>query len=64
VKSIELNSGRLAATVSDPLILVAMVHPEPDPHWECGSGSRRAKMTLKIEKREEVSSFEVLDVLF
>jgi hypothetical protein len=34
---------------------------DPDPHWEYGSGSRRAKMTYKSEKK---SSFEVLDVLF
>jgi hypothetical protein len=29
-----------------------------------GSGSRRPKMTYKIEKNEEISCFEVLDVLF
>ncbi len=33
--------------------------PNPDPHWfssaESGSGSRRAKMPSKIEKREEIS---------
>jgi hypothetical protein len=34
---------------------------DPDPHWEYGSGSRRAKMT---HKRLENSSFEVLNVLF
>jgi hypothetical protein len=38
---------------------------DPDPHTNCGSGSRRAKMTpKKIEKRTDLSSFEVLDVLF
>jgi hypothetical protein len=39
---------------------------DPDPHTNCGSGSgsRRAKMTPKIDKRTEFSSFEVLDVLF
>jgi hypothetical protein len=39
---------------------------DPDPHTNCGSGtgSRRAKITKKIEKRTEFSSFEVLDVLF
>ncbi len=34
---------------------------DPDPHWQHGSGSRRAKMT---HKSEENSSFEVLHVLF
>jgi hypothetical protein len=38
---------------------------DPDPHsfWSAGSGSgcMRAKMT---HEREEISSFEVLDVLF
>jgi hypothetical protein len=29
-----------------------------------GSGSRRAKIAHKIRKREEISCFEVLDVLF
>jgi hypothetical protein len=28
------------------------------------AGSRRAKITHKTEKREEISSFGVLDVLF
>jgi hypothetical protein len=39
---------------------------DPDPHTNCGSGSRsrRAKMTEKNRKRTEFSSFEVLDVLF
>jgi hypothetical protein len=37
---------------------------DPDPHRECGSGSRRAKMTHKNRKREEMLSFLVLDVLF
>jgi len=32
-----------------------------DPHWEYGSGSRRAKMT---HKSEENSSFEMLEVHF
>ncbi len=32
--------------------------------WLAGSGSRRTKMTPKIERREEISSVEVLDVLF
>jgi hypothetical protein len=36
---------------------------DPDP--ESGSGLRRAKMTHKNrEKSEEISCFEVLDVLF
>jgi hypothetical protein len=34
---------------------------DPDPHWEYGSGSRRAKMT---HKSKENSNFEVLDVFF
>jgi hypothetical protein len=34
---------------------------DPNPHWESGSGFRRAKMT---HKSEENSSFDVLDVLF
>jgi hypothetical protein len=34
---------------------------DPDLHWECGSGSRRAEMT---EQSEEISCLEVLDVLF
>jgi hypothetical protein len=35
---------------------------DPDPHWEYGSGSRRAKMT---HQSEENSSFEVVvDVFF
>jgi hypothetical protein len=38
---------------------------DPDPHSNCGSGSRRAKMNhKKIEKSTEFSCFEVLDVLF
>jgi hypothetical protein len=42
---------------------------DPDPHssaliWVAGSGSRRAKMTLKYRKSKEFSCFEVLDVLF
>jgi hypothetical protein len=36
----------------------------PDPHSNCGSGSRRAKMTHKKRKSTEFSCFEVLDVLF
>jgi hypothetical protein len=41
-----------------------LLDPDPDPQSNCGSGSRRAKMTQKIEKRTEFSYFEVLDVLF
>jgi hypothetical protein len=37
---------------------------DPDPYSESGSGSRRAKMTHKSRKNEEISCFEVLDVLF
>ncbi len=32
---------------------------DPDPHWEYGSGSRKAKMN-----REENSSFEELEFYF
>ncbi len=42
--------------------------PDPDPYWfwSAGSGSRsrRAKITQNIEKRIEISSLEVLDILF
>jgi hypothetical protein len=46
--------------------LFELLDPDLDPHTNCesGSGSRRAKITQKIEKRTEFSSFEVLDVLF
>jgi hypothetical protein len=43
---------------------------DPDPHgsaliiWSDGSGSRRAKMTLKNRKKGKKSNFEVLDVSF
>jgi hypothetical protein len=37
---------------------------DPDSHSNCGSGSRRAKMTHKNRKSTEFSCFEVLDVLF
>jgi hypothetical protein len=37
--------------------------PDPDPHRECGFGSRRAKMTHKNSKARNFM-FEVLDVLF
>jgi hypothetical protein len=37
---------------------------DPDPHSNCGSGSRRAKMTHINRKSTEISCFEVLDVLF
>jgi hypothetical protein len=36
---------------------------DPDPHWETGSGLRGAKRAHNIEKREEISCFEMLDVL-
>jgi hypothetical protein len=32
--------------------------PDPDPHSNCGSGSRRAKMTHK--NRKKVQNFHVL----
>jgi hypothetical protein len=44
---------------SDP-DLIRPVDPDP----ESGFGTRRAKMTTKIEKREEMSCLEVLYVLF
>jgi hypothetical protein len=37
---------------------------DPDPYLESGSGSRRAKMTTKVETNTEISCFEVLDALF
>jgi hypothetical protein len=40
------------------------VDPDPDPFSESESGSRRAKMTHKVEKTLEISRFEVLGVLF
>jgi hypothetical protein len=36
----------------------------PNPYSESGSGSRREKMTHKVEKNLKISCFEVLDVLF
>jgi hypothetical protein len=39
--------------------------PDPNPHVECGSGSRRAKKwPTNIEKSKKISCFEVLDVLY
>jgi hypothetical protein len=45
------------------LIYGSVVDPDPHSFWSAGSGSRsrRAKMT---RKSQEMSSFEVLDVLF
>jgi hypothetical protein len=37
---------------------------DADPHWDCGPGFRRAKLTHKNIKSEEISCFEVLDVVF
>ncbi len=37
---------------------------DPDPDSESESGSRRAKMTPKVEKIKNFMFFEVLDVLF
>jgi hypothetical protein len=39
----------------------SVVDPDPHSFRSAGSGSRRAK---KTHKREELSSFEVLDLLF
>jgi hypothetical protein len=48
---IRTKMSRIPNTASrDPFELL-----DPDPHFECGSGSRRAKMTHKYRK-----SFEVL----
>jgi hypothetical protein len=33
-------------------------------HSKCGSGSRRVKMTHLYRKSQEISCFDVLDVLF
>jgi hypothetical protein len=53
------------------LVLKPDSDPDPDsirsvdPDSESGFGSRRAKMTNKIRKKNiEMSCFEVLDVLF
>ncbi len=54
--------------VRSPFVISSVADPDPDqhsfwlaaPHWEYGSGSRRAKRT---HKSEENSSFEELDVL-
>jgi hypothetical protein len=40
------------------------VDPDQLPFRSAGFGSRRAKMTYKNEKSEEISWFEVLDVVF
>jgi hypothetical protein len=38
---------------------------DPDSDFECGSGSRRTKMTHKYRRKyKEFLCFEVLDVLF
>jgi hypothetical protein len=47
-------------TLTDPHTF-GQLDPDPDLHWEYGSGSRRAKMN---HKSEENSSFDVLDVFF
>jgi len=39
-------------------ILIDFGQLDPDPNWECGSGS------TKIDNSDEVSSFAVLDVIF
>jgi hypothetical protein len=36
---------------------ICRLDPEPEQHWECGSGSKGAKI-------EGISCFELLDVLF
>jgi hypothetical protein len=43
---------------------IRSVDSDPDPYSESGSGSRRAKITHKNRKSEEIFSYEVLDVLF
>jgi hypothetical protein len=37
---------------------------DPDPDSESGSGYKRAKMTHKSRKNQNISCFEVLDGLF
>jgi hypothetical protein len=44
--------------------LIGSVDPNPDPYFESGSGSRRAKMTHKSGNFLKSSCFEVLDGLF
>jgi hypothetical protein len=40
------------------------VDPDRDPHSQCGSRCRRAKMTLKKENSDKISCFDVLDFYF
>jgi hypothetical protein len=49
--------------ILDSVSCQAVIAVDPDPHWESRSGSRRAKRAHKIEKSEEISCFELLDVL-
>jgi hypothetical protein len=37
--------------------LFELLYPDPDPHSNCGSGSRRAKMTLKNRKKARIFMF-------
>jgi hypothetical protein len=34
-----------------------LLDPDPDPHSNCGSGSRRAKMTHKNRKKSRIFRF-------
>ncbi len=51
--------------VSDPNLypdphgshLFELLDPDPDPHSNCGSGSRRAKMTHKNRKKSRIFMF-------
>jgi hypothetical protein len=56
-----VGSGSALILVGWVQIRINFSRLDPDPHWEYGYGSRRAKMTHKSEENE---SFEVLDVLF
>jgi hypothetical protein len=44
------------ARVSDPHQF-ELLDPDPDPHSNCGSGSRRAKMTHKNRKESRIFMF-------
>jgi hypothetical protein len=41
-----------------------MVSVDPDSNLKSASGSRKVKMARKKRKNEEISCFDVLDVLF
>jgi hypothetical protein len=59
------NKSTECASVSDPGSGLDSIRSEyPYPDLEFGSRSRRAKMTHKSRKNQEISCFEVLVFLF